>query len=364
MPSLIAIILQHKKLIAVVAVAVAVVSAAVSLVLPQRWVATVTFVPAGVEQEITGAADFFTKFGSFGDAYRTIVRVKRNSLVNVVVRSRTLAMAMDERFGLAERYGTDGVEELRREFGERTSLMVTDEGSIILGIEAGEAETAAVMAGACVEIVDSVLVAMAVEGADEERRFLEEEIARRERRIEEADSAISRFMTQHRLYGFEAQARAMVEVGAFFSAQLDAVEIEKRLLQTTLREGNPRLVSVERRLDALREELVRMRTGEDEHALFPPLREMPALGARYLGLMAGRRVEEFAVAFLRLRLAEARFDANNTGSVLRMIDPPMVPERRAWPKRSQIVLFSTAAAIFWTCFVLLAIERRRRGAAS
>ena len=364
MPSLIAIILKRKGLLAVVAVVAFVVSAAVSLVLPRRYVSTVSFVPAGAEREIAGASDFFTKFGSFGDAYRTIVRVRRNSIVNVIVRSHTMAMAMDERFDLAERYGADDREELRREFGERTSLMVADEGVIVLAVEASEAETAARMAGACVEIIDSVLVAMTVEGAVEERRFLEEEIGRRERRIAEADSTIGRFMAEHRLYGLEAQARAMVETGAFFSARLDALEIEKRLLETTLRGDNPRLKNVERRIEAIRGELADVRTGGSEYDLFPPLDEMPALGAEYLHLVAGRRVEEFAVVFLQLRLAEARFNEANRGSALRLIDPPMVPEKRAWPKRSQIVLVSTAAALFWACFVLLVLERRRGETAS
>ncbi|MBN1883886.1 MAG: hypothetical protein JW876_00010 [Candidatus Krumholzibacteriota bacterium] len=364
MPSLIMIILGRKRLLIAVAAGAFVLSAAVSLVIPSRYVATVSFVPAGVERDLAGTADFFTKFGSFGDAYRSIVRVRRNSVVDVVMRSRPVAALMDARFGLAGRYRADGVEEVRRGLRERTSVTVTDEGVIVVGVEDREAAVAASMAGAYVELVDSFLVEMAVGGAAGERRFLEEEIARRERRIARADSAIGSFMAENRIWGLEAQARAMVEAGALLTARLDALEVERRFLETTLRGDNPQLSRIGMQIDALRGEIDAMKRGGREDALFPPLAEMPALGARYLHMIAGRRVEEFAMAYLQLRLAETRYNEHNRGSVLRMIDPPMVPEKRVWPRRKQIVLVSTAAALFWACFFLLAAERRRAGAAS
>ncbi|MCK4235689.1 MAG: hypothetical protein KAX38_01130, partial [Candidatus Krumholzibacteria bacterium] len=62
-----------------------------------------------------------------------------------------------------------------------------------------------------------------------------------------------------------------------------------------------------------------------------------------------------------LMLEDARISANRETSVIRVIDPPFVPEKRAWPKRKQIVIVSTLAALFWTCFFLALRENWRKG---
>ena len=85
------------------------------------------------------------------------------------------------------------------------------------------------------------------------------------------------------------------------------------------------------------------------------------MASEYVRLFTDRKMQEFAVMFLRLQLEDARLSANRRSSVLKVIDPPFVPERRIWPKRKQIVMVSTLAAFFWVLFVLLVVERIRAG---
>ena len=99
--------------------------------------------------------------------------------------------------------------------------------------------------------------------------------------------------------------------------------------------------------------------------MFPPLAGITALMSQYAGLLAERVVQEFALGFVMLKLEDARITAERGTGVIRVIDPPFVPEQRVWPKRTQIVILLTLATIFWTCFVLLVCEqmrRQRRGA--
>jgi uncharacterized protein involved in exopolysaccharide biosynthesis len=77
--------------------------------------------------------------------------------------------------------------------------------------------------------------------------------------------------------------------------------------------------------------------------------------------MSKRRAQEFVLAFLRIRLAETRIASESRISTIRLIDPPVVPERRSWPARKQIVFFSTAASFLWAALGLLLRERLRDG---
>jgi uncharacterized protein involved in exopolysaccharide biosynthesis len=74
--------------------------------------------------------------------------------------------------------------------------------------------------------------------------------------------------------------------------------------------------------------------------------------------LSERKMQEFLLAYLRLRLADAEMTANSRTSALKVFDPPSAPDRRSWPKRGRIVMVSTAAAFFWASFFVTLIERR------
>jgi uncharacterized protein involved in exopolysaccharide biosynthesis len=78
-------------------------------------------------------------------------------------------------------------------------------------------------------------------------------------------------------------------------------------------------------------------------------------------MMAERMAGEFSLAYIRLKLEDARISAERYESVVRVIDPPFVPDQRSWPKRKQIVIILTLATVFWTCFVIALRDKASRG---
>ncbi len=361
MLSLVSIILRYKKVVILVTLAGFILSIVVSLVLPQRYVSSATFIPVGVEKKITGRQGFFARFGVFGEAYETFMRVRRNFIVEHIIRSRRMAGLMSERFNLVEVYGTREKDKVCKKLNDRTGVIVLDEGVILLDVMDRRAERARDMADFYLHGLDSFLVELTIDNARSERRVLEKEEERRQRRIIMSDSVLMAFMAEHGLYSIDKQARAALEVAAAVSSRQAVIEVEKQLLEMTMREGAPELEWLKLEIGKLGEQLLRLKEGSGDADLFPPLGELPDLIAEYIQLYTKRTMEEFALAYVRVRLEDARILENMRTSVIHVIDPPVVPERRAWPKRKQIVLFSTAATLFWVCFVLLVRQRWREG---
>ena len=106
------IILRHKTAVILVTSAAFVVSAAVSLILPPRYQSYAAFMPIGVEKELTGQGGFFSSLGSFGEAYAAMMRVKRNAVLEFILRSRRMSDLMSRRFSLDEVYGTGDSEKV------------------------------------------------------------------------------------------------------------------------------------------------------------------------------------------------------------------------------------------------------------
>jgi capsule polysaccharide export protein KpsE/RkpR len=362
MPSLLSVIFRHKKAIVLITAAGFVLSAAVSLVLPPRFVASTMFAPVGVEKDITGLRDFFAPMGAFGESFAAYLRARKNYIIDYIIRSRRMSKLMDARFDLRGMYGTADFEEARRKLGEHTSLVIRDEGVIELGFEDRSRDRAIAVTDAYVAELDRILIDLTIESSRDRIAFLTGEIERREHEIEVTDSLLQDHLGRYGLYEMQQQVRAMLDIVSDLSSRLSVLDIEKKLLEMTMKPGGDELERVELEWNKLREQILLLRERGAAPNLFPPLKMLPEISTRYLQLMSERRMQEFVAAYLRLKLADAEVSANSHVSVLKILDPPAAPERRSWPKRKQMVLISTAAAFFWGCFFLLVRERWRERA--
>lgn len=357
MLTFLALILRKKKTIILAALAGFIISVAISLVLPSKYKSLGAFIPGGVERELAGSNSFLSSLGSFSETYTTFIRVSRNYVIDYIIRSRRMAEMMDSRFDLRKMYGKDTITEARRELKKKTYVNVRDEGVLEIMVEANDAVLARDMTAAYLEFVDSILVELNVESAEVKIKYLERDLVRRELARAEADSAMSAYMVSNGIFEIESQAKAAFQIIGALTARVSALEVERSMMSMTRHQESLDLKRLDLEIEKLKAEINRV-TGEGGgQDLFPALSDMPGLATEYLGMVAERMALEFSLAFVRLKLEDARISANNKVNAIRVIDPPVVPERRSWPKRKQIVIIMTVASVFWACFVLLVREQ-------
>ncbi len=361
MLSFFSIFLRHKKTVILVTAGGFVFSAAASLVIPPRYISSASFIPTGVEKELTGSGGFFSNLGSLGDTYSSLIRVRNNLVIDYIIRSRHMSGLMAERFGLEEVYGVSNLDDARNKLRERTNVIVRDEGVIVVGVEDRDPVRARDMVAAYVEFMDSMMTDLSVRNMREKHLFLERESVSRKAKVAMADSAISRFMARHGLFEMQSQAFAALGVISGLGARQSMLEMEKELLEMSMTRENLRVERLDLELLKIREKMDRLITGEGLETIFPPLKEMPGLASEYLALAGEKMIQEFALAFVQVKLADAAMVSTMRTGTIRVIDPPFVPEIRAWPKRKQIVMVFTAASFFWACFAILLREQIREG---
>ncbi len=361
MLSFLSIFFRYRKTVILVTVAGFVLSVAVSLVIPPRYISSVAFIPSGVEKELTGSGGFFKGLGSLGDTYSTLIRVRNNLVIDFIIRSRRMSGLLAGRFDLERIYGASNLDEACKKLRDRTSVVVRDEGVIVLAVEDRDPVRARDMAGAYIEFTDSIMTDLSIRNLEEKRSFLEKEVVVRKAKLANADSAISRFMNERGLFEIQSQAFAAFEVISGLSARKSMLEIEKELLEMSLTEESPELEKLDSELLKLRAKMNSFIEGDEREIIFPPLKDMPGLVSEYLALTGERMMQEFALAFLQVKLADAAVTSSMRTGVIRVIDPPFVPQIRAWPKRKQIVMVMTVASFFWACFVILLREQIRGG---
>lgn len=362
MLALLRIVFLHRKLVLAITLAGFLISAAVSMALPTRYTVATSFLPLGVERDITGLRGFFAPLGSFGESFAAYLRARKNYIIDFFIRSRRMSDVIDAKVGLKEAYGTKDPDEIRDRLQMHTRVIIRNEGVIVLTVEDHSRERALAITNEYMKGLDSLLVQSAVEGATDRIKYLNQEVVSREREIAASDSLLKNFLEVHGLYDMNQQVRLMLDVVSDLSARLSILDVEKNLLELTLKPGSPDYDRVELEWNSLREQLLLLREKGAGPKLFPPLKKLPEISSHYAGLLSQRRTQEFVLAYLRVLLEDAKVSAKSRESVLRPLDPPALPDKRSWPRRKQIVLASTAASFFWGCLFLIARERWKEGA--
>src|SRR5215472_3770822 len=90
---------------------------------------------------------------------------------------------------------------------------------------------------------------------------------------------------------------------------------------------------------------------------YPSIRTLPALGYRYQDLYRQAKIQETIFEFLTQQFEMARVEEAKELPVLRIMDPPNVPEKKISPVRSLIVGLSVFVALVLGCWWVVEKEK-------
>jgi uncharacterized protein involved in exopolysaccharide biosynthesis len=168
---------------------------------------------------------------------------------------------------------------------------------------------------------------------------------------------LSEFSSKNSTIDIREQTRAMVDAGARVQAELLVEQSGLQSLRQIYGDGNVRVRETEARIASLQHDLDKM-TGssaplltqgaadsdsksvpEEKGELYPPLRQLPRLAVPYADLYRRVRVQEAVFELLSQQFEIASINEAKDTPVIKVIDPPGVPERKSFPPRLLLALF-------------------------
>jgi capsule polysaccharide export protein KpsE/RkpR len=196
--------------------------------------------------------------------------------------------------------------------------------------------------------------------AHQERIFVERRLHEVQANLEDAEMQLSQFSSKSGAIDIKEQTRAMVNAGARVQAELIVEQSGLQSLRQIYGNGNVRVRETEARIASLRGELTKM-TGSsapptpdairdddvnssgvnDKGELYPPLRQLPRLAVPYADLYRSVKVQEAVFEFLTQQYEMARIEEAKDVPVVRVIDPPGIPEKKSFPPRLLLALLLT-----------------------
>lgn len=303
-----------------------------------------------------------------------------------ILKSRSMAEKLVERFHLKERFNAKYAADAIRQLQASSSVTVTKEGVIQVKVEATSPQLAADVANGYVSGLDEMLARLGTTAASRQRTFIAERLKKTEEELSQVEEALVRFEEVHRAVALEDQARGAVEAAARLKGEIIAAEVKLEVMRNYATETNPELVNLKRQIEEMRRQLAGMmggtvperaplvtgaaltgEAGEDCPDLEMPFTEFAELGLAQARLTRDVKVQETVYTLLTQQLEQAKIAEAREIPSLQPLDRAVPAERRSRPRITQNVMVGGCMGLlggvllaFVLDFVARARERARR----
>lgn len=347
------LLVRHWKALAGLPLLAGAIAVGATYLMQPTYVSTARLLPP---QQQSGAAAFIASQlgGLAGLAGATAgIRNPTDQYVTIL-RSRTVADRIIERFELRAVYETDFAEDTRRRL-ERNARIAAGpkDGVISIEVEDPDRERAARIANAYVETFGELLRGLALSEAAQRRVFFEERLGVARDNLARAESTLRASGVGESV--LKAEPRAAVEEMARLRAAVTAADVRVGSMRGFLADSHPDLRQARQELATLRAQLARIERNDTDGA--------PAGGSDYVVRFRDYKYHEVLFELIAKQYEAARLDEARDGAVIQVIDTAVPAERRASPRRA-LTGIATSVGAFMLVFAALLAWRAMRIAAA
>jgi len=157
----------------------------------------------------------------------------------------------------------------------------------------------------------------------------------------------------------DSQARALIESAAVLRAQVVAKQVEIEGMRSFATDDNPNLVLAKQELAALEAQLNRVAGSQQDLGSDINLSKgrVTQAGMEYVRRFRELKYQETVFELLAKEFEVAKLDEAREGSIIQVVDAPVVPDKKSFPPRTLIVLASAILSFFVAAFWVMMRQR-------
>jgi len=296
--------------------------------------------------------------------------VPNRDLIVGVLKSRAVAQAVSERFGLVARfkarYPSDAIKRLQ----DATAVSISREGVVSVLVEDTDPKLAADIANFYVEEVDRRVAQYSMGEAGRQRSFLTQQLARAKTDLEEAEQSLRRFQEQNRAIVLQEQTRGAIEAAARLKGEILAAQVQLQVMRNFATDANPEVISLRRRIEEMNRQFTQMQYGiagapdpdgqRRSREFTVPFAKVPEVGLELARLTRDVKIQETLVGLLTQNMEQARLTEARDLPVAQVLDRAMPPDRHARPKLSLNLMIGGTIGLGLGCLLAFVAEARGR----
>jgi capsule polysaccharide export protein KpsE/RkpR len=339
----------------------------IAFLLPKRYESAVTLMPPD-PQSLSGGAMLAAMTGApipaAASGLSSLLGAKSTGATFIgILQSRTAKDDLVNRFDLRGVYKIKSSVDARGKLADNTGIREDlKTGIITLTVTDRDPRRARDLAAGYVDELNLLVNQLSISSARRERIFLEERLKVVKEDLDSAARDLSQFSSRNGTLDMQSQGQAMVGAFAKLQGELIATESELRGLESIYAADNVRVRAAQARVNELRGQLQKMGgVGEDANStnpktgqLYPSLRKLPLLGVTYYDLYRRMKIQESVYEILTRQNELAKVQEAKEIPSVKVLDQPIVPERKSFPPRLLILAGGTLLAFAFSVFIVYA----------
>lgn len=335
----------------------AVLSAGISLLLPNTYTANAKIMPPQQNQSM-GAMAALSQLGPLAALAGGGLGLRTPSdLYVAMLRSETVADNLIDHYSLMNVYHKTLRADARLKLTAYTEMLAGKDGVISIFVEDRDPHRAADLANAYVDELEKLTKTLAVTEASKRRLFFEHEVKMAGDELANAEVALKQTQEKTGLILLDSQSRAIIESLTSLRARVGAQEVLVQQMRTFAAPENPELIREEKALEALRDLLNRLEGGQGKRLFADvPIENVPTAGLEYVRKYRDVKYREALFELLAKQYEAAKIDEAKDALIVQQLDKAMPPERKSGPLRALIVLSSTFLALLVAVMIAILIE--------
>jgi uncharacterized protein involved in exopolysaccharide biosynthesis len=347
---LLIVLVERRWTVLLVTAACAIVSIVVCLLLPNWYTATVVLLPP--QQSSSVGSAIASQLGNLGSvaalAGGSLGLKNPNDMYTAMLRGQAVEDAMVADFQLQAEYHKRLVSDARKTFEKHATVDGTGkDGLIHISVEARSPKRAVELANGYVEEFRSLSKNLALTEAQQRAGFFETQLLQAKDNLANAEVALQRTEQTTGLIQLDSQTKVLIESAATLRAQIAAKEVQIQAMQTYATGENSQVVEAQQELESMRGQLAKLGGSEESaNSLMPPKGKLTEAGLAYVRNLRDVKYNETIFDILARQFEIAKLDEAKEGSLVQVVDPAVLPDRKSSPKRSLIVLVSTIVGFF------------------
>ncbi len=341
------VLAKNKRLVLGLPLLMGLTAFAASFFLPNWYAATARILPP---QQQSTSATLLSQLGPLAGLAGTSLGIKNPSDLYIgMLKSRTIADAVIQRFDLVKLYDEDTLYDTRKELDKRVTIASSNrENIIVIEVEDKDPKRAASMANAYVEELNKLTKTVAVTEAAQRRVFFEQQLVSAKEHLAEAEMVLRRTQESTGLIKLDDQGKAIIENVARLLGQVAVKEVQLTAMRSYATSMNPDLIRVQQELAGLRDQLARVEKEmtSKEGNIFVPTGKVPAAGLEYLRNLRDVKYHETIFELIAKQYELAKIDEAKEGSIVQFIDRAVEPDKKSRPRRILIASLTVLVSLF------------------
>lgn len=313
------------------------------------YTATATLMPPDGSSSSNLGALLMGGGASYGMASSFLGLRTPSAIFIAVLGSNTVQKDVVEKQELVKEFKMHTEPEAARRLSGMTH--VTDDvksGIVKISVQTNDPKLSARLVQQYIESLNAAVTDSSTSQARRERIFLEERLTQIKKDLDVSSKALSQFSTKNHTFDVESQAKGTVDASMRLQAQLLLAKSELASLKQAYADSNVRVRAANARVAELQKALDQMVTGPSLDSAtrvpgqeYPSLDQLPTLGLTYMDLARRAKVDELLWETLTKQYEAAKVQEAKEIPTVRVLDPPVVPDRKSGPARSVMVLLGT-----------------------